>query len=292
MTDYALPVHGKERNENMLTRFTHQEMSWKKVILLAVLTAVLTAVLNLTPAFRDTSFQDIAINPECWLLFAMLIIVNCPKWQEAAVKTFVFFLISQPLIYLIQVPFNSMGFQLFQYYKFWFIVTVLTLPGAVIAWQIRRGDWLSVAVLSVATGFLGYMAAGYFWNVKANFPHHLLSLCFCLALALFLTFALLSRKGHRAVAIAVLLISLAVSLFLLKPTSAATIVPGDGNWTWTIEDPSIAGIGPGEDQTLSVTAKGKGTTLLTLVNESGDRLEYYITVSNGSVYINQIDPVK
>ena len=276
----------------MMTRFTHQEMSWKKVILLAVLTAVLTAVLNLIPIFRDTSFQDIAVNPECWLLFAMLIIVNCSKWQEAAIKTFVFFLISQPLIYLIQVPFNSMGFQLFQYYKFWFIVTVLTLPGAVIAWQVRRGDWVSVAVLSVAVGFLGYMAANYFWTVKASFPHHLLSLCFCLALALFLTFALLSRKSHRAVVIVVLLISLAVSMILLTPISAATIDPGDGTWTWTVEDPSVAGIDQTEDRTLSVTAKGKGTTLLTLVNESGDRLEYYVTVSGGGIFINQMDPVK
>ena len=276
----------------MMTRFTHQEMSWKKVILLAVLTAVLTAVLNLIPVFRDTSFQDIAVNPECWLLFAMLIIVNCSKWQEAAIKTFVFFLISQPLIYLIQVPFNSMGFQLFQYYKFWFIVTVLTFPGAVIAWQVRRGDWISVAVLSVAVGFLGYMAANYFWTVKASFPHHLLSLCFCLALALFLTFALLSRKSHRTVVTVVLLISLAVSMILLKPISAATIDPGDGTWTWTVEDPSVAGIDQTEDRTLSVTAKGKGTTLLTLVNESGDRLEYYVTVSGGGIFINQMDPVK
>ncbi len=273
----------------MITRFTHLEMSWKKVILLAVLTAVLTATLNLIPILRDTSFQDIAINPECWLLFAMLIIVNCPRWQEAAVRTFVFFLISQPLIYLIQVPFSRMGFQLFQYYRFWFVVTVLTLPGAVIAWQVRRGDWFSVAVLSIATGFLGYMAATYFWTVKANFPRHLLSLCFCLALAFFLTYALLSRKSHRAGAIAVLLVSLAVSLLLLKPISSATIDPGDGTWTWTVEDPSVAGVDPGEDQTLSVTAREKGTTLLTLVNESGDRLEYYITVSNGGVYVNQMD---
>lgn len=270
--------------------FTHQKMSWIKVILLAVATAVLTAALNLIPVFRDTSFQDIAINLECWILFAMLIIVNCPKWQEASIKTFVFFLISQPLIYLFQVPFSGMGFQLFQYYKPWFIMTVLTLPGAAIAWQVRRGDWISVAVLSVATGFLGYMAAYYFWTVKASFPHHLLSLCFCLALALFLTFALLSRKSHRAVALGVLLVSLAVCLILQKPISAMTIQPGEGNWTWTVDDPAIAEIEWTPDNSMSVTAKEKGTTLLTLVNESGERLEYYITVSGGGVYINQMDP--
>ena len=270
-----------------MTKFTDQKMPWGKVILLAVATAVLTAAFNLIPVFKDTSFRDIAVNPECWILFTLFIIVNCSKWQEAALKTFVFFLISQPLIYLIQVPFNSMGFGLFQYYKFWFFVTLLTLPGAVIAWQVRRKDWLSVAVLSVAIGFLGYMAADYFWTVKAVFPHHLLSLCFCLALALFLIFALLRQKSHRLVVLGVLVVSLAVSLILTKPADATTILPGPGTWTWTLEDPAIAAIEQGPDQSLSVTAKGEGVTLLTLVSEAGDIQEYYITVSGGGVYLEQ-----
>lgn len=272
-----------------MTKFTSQKMSWGRVILLAVAAAVLTAVLNLIPIFKDTSFRDIAVNLECWILFAVFIIVNCPKWQEAALKTFVFFLISQPLIYLIQVPFSSMGFGLFQYYRFWFIVTLLTLPGAVIAWQLRRKDWISVAVLSVAVGFLGYMAADYFWSVKAVFPHHLLSLFFCIALAIFLTFTLLSQKSHRIVVLGVLLVSLAISLILLKPIDAVTIRLGDGTWTWTMEDPDIATVELNQDQSLSVSANGEGVTLLTLENESGERQEYYITVSGGGVFINRHD---
>ena len=110
--------------------FSSQKMSWLKVIIFSISTAVLTAVLNLIPFLNNTSFQDIAISYECWILFAIYIIVNCQKWYEAALKTFVFFLISQPLIYLIEVPFDDMGFQLFTYYKFWFILTLLTLPGA------------------------------------------------------------------------------------------------------------------------------------------------------------------
>lgn len=274
--------------ENM-KRFTSQKMPWGKVILLAVASAVLTAVLILIPIFKDTSFRDIAVNLECWILFAVFIIVNCPKWTEAALKTFVFFLISQPLIYLIQVPFSSMGFELFQYYRFWFIVTLLTIPGAVIAWQLRRKDWISVAVLSVAVGFLGYMAADYFWSVKAVFPHHLLSLCFCIALAIFLTFTLLSQKDHRIVVLGVLLVSLTISLILLKPIDATTVQLGDGSWTWALEDPNIANIELNQDHSLSVTAKGEGVTLLTLENEYGDRQEYYITVSGGGVFINRHD---
>ena len=139
--------------------FLNQNMSWIKVIIMAVITAVITAVLNLIPSLSDTSFQDIAINLDCWILFAVFIIVNCEKWWEASLKTFTFFLISQPLIYLIEVPFVALGFGLFQYYKYWFMITILTLPGAAIAFLLKRGSWISVVVLSVATGFLSYMMA-------------------------------------------------------------------------------------------------------------------------------------
>ena len=51
------------------------------------------------------------------IMFAMIIISNCKTPKEAAAKTFVFFLISQPLIYLLQVPFSWQGWGLFHYYK-------------------------------------------------------------------------------------------------------------------------------------------------------------------------------
>lgn len=269
--------------------FKTQKMSWGKVILFAVASAVLTAVLNLMPLLRNTSFQDIAINPECWILFAVFIIVNCSDWREAAVKTFVFFLISQPLIYLIQVPFTKMGFGLFQYYKYWFIVTVLTLPGAAIAYQVRRKDWLSVAVLSVATAFLGYMAATYFWAVKASFPNHLLSMCFCIALALFFVFTLLERKTHRIAAVIIIVVSIAVSLIVLKPTASQTIRLGEGSWTCSADDPSVVEIRLDQDNTVSLTADQSGTALLTFVNESGEIKEFYVTVSGGGIYINAME---
>lgn len=64
-----------------------QKMSWLTVIIFAVITAVVTAVLNLIPPLKDTSFQDIAISFECWIVFAVFIIINCSKWWEASLKT-------------------------------------------------------------------------------------------------------------------------------------------------------------------------------------------------------------
>lgn len=270
-------------------RFTNSEMTWVKVLLLAVATAVLTAVLKLITPLDGTSFQDIAINLECWMLFAVFIIVNCKKWYEAVLKTFVFFLVSQPLIYLIQVPFDEEGFGLFRYYEYWFKITLLTLPGAAIAYQIKRRDILGAAVLSVGIAFLGYMAAEYFWDVKAVFPRHLLSMCFCILLAVFFILTLIDRKVLRIAAAGVLTVSLTVSLILVKPIFTQTLLPAGGSWTVTAEDPSVADILTGEDASVTVKAKKDGTTFVTAVNEEGETREFLITVSGGGVFINEME---
>jgi hypothetical protein len=109
----------------------------------------------------ESSFHEIAVHLEAWVLFAILIIVNCEKPLEAALKTFVFFLISQPLVYLLQVPFTWMGWQIFQFYPYWGFVTVLTLPGAFIGWFIKKDNLLSGLILSVMLVLLVLQGASY-----------------------------------------------------------------------------------------------------------------------------------
>ena len=89
--------------------FGEVNMTWPKVIIFAVVTAIYTALINQVPFFKYTSFRDIAISFECWILFAIIIIVNSKSGLDSALKTFVFFLISQPLIYLIEVPFLGLN---------------------------------------------------------------------------------------------------------------------------------------------------------------------------------------
>ena len=269
--------------------FLNQNMSWIKVIIMAVITAVITAVLNLIPSLSDTSFQDIAINLDCWILFAVFIIVNCEKWWEASLKTFTFFLISQPLIYLIEVPFVALGFGLFQYYKYWFMITILTLPGAAIAFLLKRGSWISVVVLSVATGFLSYMMAHYFWSVNAHFPHHLLSLIFCIALSVFFIFVFLEKKIHRVVGIIVVAVDFSISVFLLKPIMTYKIYLPEGNWRYDVEDDSLVEIGDEDDNSYIVTAVKEGTTFITFEDQLGNIEEYYVTVTSGGIFVGKLN---
>lgn len=269
--------------------FGEYEMTWAKVLIFAVITAVVTAVLNLIPSLSDTSFQDIAIVIDCWILFAMFIIMNCKTWKEASIKTFVFFLVSQPLIYLIEVPFNSMGWQLFNYYGHWFRLTVLTLPGAAIAFLVKKKNWLSVAVLSVATGYLAMAAVDYFYTLIWRFPHHLISCVFCIVLALFFIFAFLDEKKHRTAALAVVAVVLIASAIISKPDTTADIELPEGEWSYTVDDESVVSVETIDADSFRFKAKKEGNTIVTFENSDGSITEYYVTVYGGDLLTGAID---
>lgn len=84
-------------------------VTWPRLILFAVAAGVYTGIMALLPIARDTSFADISISFEVWVLFGILLIVNGKTPLDSALKCFVFFLISQPLVYLVQVPFSDRG---------------------------------------------------------------------------------------------------------------------------------------------------------------------------------------
>ena len=150
-------------------------MSWPVVILLAAGAAVLTTVFLVVPAFKGTSFERMGVYLEAWFVPAILIMANCEKPLESALKTFVFFLISQPLIYLMQVPFTTLGWGIFMYYKHWFIITLATFPVAFAGWYITKRNWLSVLIFAPVLAFLGYTA----YQCAAGNPSYILAAVFC-----------------------------------------------------------------------------------------------------------------
>ena len=275
--------------EKIKKYFGGVEMSWKKVIILAIASAVITAGFNVIPALENTSFQDIAVNLECWFLFAVFIIMNCKSWKEASVKTFVFFLISQPLIYLFEVPFKAAGFSLFSYYKYWAIITVLTLPGAAAAYLVKKQNWLSAAVLFVATGYLAYQSVIYLKSVVFSFPHHLLSCIFCIITALVFIFALIEDKKKRAVLL-ILTAAVFIASFFFVIAGAArkeVIDLGEGSWSCEVEneeiiDAQILG------SSVEVRAEKNGYSYLYCTNGSGETKEFYVTVSGGELWIDAL----
>ena len=187
------------------------EITWKQVIIFAIIAGVYTALMAMLVP-DGNSFHDIAVLPDAWVLLAILIIVNCKTPLDAALKTFVFFLISQPLVYLIQVPFNSMGWGLFGYYKYWFMVTLATFPGAYVAWFIKKDKWYSGVILSVATVLLVWLGVDYAKQCLTSFPNHLLSTIYCFGIIPVFIFTIFKDKVPRIITA---LASLAMLIALL-----------------------------------------------------------------------------
>lgn len=220
--------------ENFVRRITEKifgglTMSWSVVFLFALATAVITTVFLVFPVFKDTSFEKMGETMEAWVLFAVIIMANCKKPLESALKVFVFFLVSQPLIYLFQVPFSYMGWELFMYYGYWFVLTLLTFPGAFIGWFINKKNYMSAVIFLPVMFLLLLTGYGAFTDAINAFPHMIVTALFCLFQIVLYCYVFLPGIKKRAVALVVPVIVLMV-MTAVNPQvdiAASIVLPGD-----------------------------------------------------------------
>lgn len=211
----------EKNRKHWFRRFTEKlygglNMSWPAVILYAVATAVLTAVFLLVPIFHRTSFARMGETFEAWIFFAIIIMANCKTPLESALKTFVFFVISQPLIYLIQVPFSEMGWGLMGYYRFWIVWTLQTSPMAYVGWYIRKKNWLSLLILAPILLALTSDFVGSFVHTTKHFPYMLVTALFCLAQVLLYLYRFTETPWQKLVGFFVPLLAVVIAL-LIRP---------------------------------------------------------------------------
>lgn len=190
------------------------DMSWWKVIAFAAATAVVTAVFMVVPIFEKTSFYNMGATFEAWIFFAVIIMSNCKKPLESALKTFVFFLISQPLIYLLQVPFSYLGWGLFGYYKYWFIWTLFTFPMAFAGWFIRKKNWISLLILLPVIGYLTFTYYNAFMFAFRHFPYRIITALFCLAQVVVYLYVFTPKLWQRLVGLLVPLAAVIIIHFI------------------------------------------------------------------------------
>ena len=264
--------------------FFDLKMTWPRVIMYAVAAALLTFAALTVPGIKDTSIANIGVTFECWVLFALIVILNCNKPLEAGLKCFVFFLISQPLIYLLQVPFSYDGWAIFKYYPYWFIWTVLCFPGGMIAWYVKRDNVPSALILSVATTALAFLALWYFRNLLSTFPKGLIATVFTAALAVLLIFILLKNVKNRLIAGAITLtaaIVITVFLFVINPggTRERYVFDLDESSSWSEYESNGDYIGTVSvsDNTVVIDAEYYGTEHVSVINEDGEVITLIIT---------------
>ena len=202
------------KKQNFLQKlFGGINLTWPKLIISSVIIGLLVGLIMIIPAFKDTSIQQIGVIFYWWWFFAIIIIMNSKSNLDAALKCFVFFLISQPLIYLVQVPFNFQGWGIFNYYKNWIGWTIATLPmGYIGYWMKRRDIWsgliASPAFASIAIEGNGELHSGRY-----------LGGVFCVLIILSIFFGILPNWKVRVLSIvsAVILALVAIAIMAPKP---------------------------------------------------------------------------
>lgn len=264
-------------------------LTWKRLIIFSVAVALFTALMMILPFTKDTSFRDIGTTFEWWILFGVLIIVNSKSPVDSALKCFAFFLISQPLIYLFQVPFSDLGFDLFNYYPYWFKWTLATLPMGFIGYFIKRKDIISMIIILPMLLFLAEHGIGYYSSTMSYFPHHLLSTIFCFGAIIFITLGIFEKWIYRIGTILLVAGIMFGYLFFsgafgteyeqvfqmnnynITMTEKAEITSFSGSTTGNVEIINI------EYNTIKVTGKGNNTYNFTIDDGTGKTYDFEYT---------------
>ncbi|MCF0123860.1 MAG: hypothetical protein HUJ67_07075 [Ruminiclostridium sp.] len=196
------------------------KMTWAKVVLFAVVAGVYTGLVMLVPFLKGTSFQDIGISYEWWVIFAVIVVVNCEKSWEAMLKCFIFFLISQPLVYTVEILAGTLSFDMAwgYYVHTWLPQTLLTLPGGFIAYFCKKQNVLGGVILGIGNSIQALMALWYFKEASIHFPFHLLSGLVAAGSIILMSVMIQKEKKNRLVAILTPVVLVAAILVLAKVT--------------------------------------------------------------------------
>ncbi len=281
-------------------------LTWGKLIIFAVVAGVYTAIVAMLPVTKDTSFRDIAISFERWVLFGVFIIMNSRTPLDSGLKCFVFFLISQPLVYLIQVPFSPLGWQILDYYKNWVIWTLLTFPMGFIGHYLKRNKWWGLFIIVPVMAFLGFDHLTGFVSVSVIwFPHHIISVLFCVATIILYPFAVFENKQLQrigaALAAAIVIASVVIGVVnrsgsVYKTTLFTSAEPGekryfDGTYTVSIANGDLGEVYITYDESyggyvVNAEFRKYGETKLTLTSPEGESVTYDLTVGNNTYNID------
>lgn len=208
--------------EKLNKLFGGVKMSWLRAVIFAVCVGLYTAIMNILPITEGTSFRDIAVTTEMWVIFAFIIATNCEKSWEAALKIFLFFVISQPVIFGIEVLSGlNVDMAVYYYTTNWGPKTLFTLPGGFIAFYIKKQNLLGAIILGLGNALQAVMGCVYVMELFKNPPCHLLTVIVCFASIFVFTWCIQKDNKMRAVSLVIaVLATLAVLFYFLSGNGA------------------------------------------------------------------------
>ena len=274
-------------------------LNWKKLIIFAIIAGIYTAIMAMLPIAKDTSFSDLAVTFEVWILCGIFIIMNSKSAKDSALKCFTFFLISQPLIYLIQDVINHS--HLFNtYYRYWFMWTIATIPMGFIGYYMKKDKWWGLIILTPILILLGEELGRYISFAMFSFPRHLLTVIFCFATLIIYPLAIFSKKTRIVgVTISSLIIITMIIFNILKPPVYSTDILADGEkyqfndqykvylLNSKLGDLNIKYEQGIETWMVHAEFKHSGKTEFILESPSGEKRIFEITIKRDTYIINE-----
>ena len=200
-------------------------LTWPKLIILAIVAGIYTAIMAMLPIAKDTSFSDLTVTFEVWIFFGIFIIMNSKSAKDSALKCFIFFLISQPLVYLVQDTINHSNLFL-TYYRFWVVWTIACIPMGFIGYYMKKDKWWGLLILAPMLLFTAVEFSGYLSRTMFSFPRHLLTTIFCMCALIIYPLAIFENKKIKitGVVISGMMIFLVVLVCIMKPPVYSTYI--------------------------------------------------------------------
>ena len=280
--------------------FGEINLSWKRIIIFAIIAGVYTASMAMIPMAKDTSFADITISFEVWIFFGIFIIMNSKSAKDSALKCFIFFLISQPLVYLVQDVIKHSNLFI-TYYRNWVIWTVATIPMGFIGYYMKKDEWWGLLILAPILVFLGEHYSTYLSKTMFSFPYHLLTTLFCLITLIIYPIAIFNNKKNKVVGIviSILIILVMTGLALSKPAvyNTTIFVNGeehkfDNTYKVYLTDESFGKVyivfeKNIDDYMVNAEFKKAGKTEVVLEAPNGEKNTYEIDIKDHTYSVNK-----
>lgn len=205
-------------------------LTWKKLIVFAILIGIYTGIIAMIPMLRDTSFNDLTVTFEVWIFFGIFIIMNSKSAKDSALKCFVFFLISQPLVYLVQDLINHSNLFM-TYYRFWIGWTIACVPMGFIGYYMKKDKWWGLLILTPIMILLGLEYSSYLTKIMFFFPRHLLTSLFCVLTLIIYPLAIFKTRKIKIIGevISILIIAVMSVLCFTNPPVYSTDILSSGD---------------------------------------------------------------
>lgn len=277
------------------TLFGGLNMTWPKVIIFSLICGVYCGVVNQIPVLADTSITDIAVTWEGWVVLALIIATNCKSPLESCLKCGVFFLISQPLVYLVEMP--MLGAYPWHYLNMWAPMIAASFVAGFLAYFLRKQKWYGFVIMFCIVLLISVLGFAYAQVVAmGGFPRHLLTVLFDIAAPIVLAFALREATWERIVcaiaAVAIVCAGFAWGLLGSLDSYASEPLPQGTTWTgvsWNagcVDDIQIEG--DGDDQQISIHARSIGEGTIQVNDEKGETITFLVSVSSdGAIHVTK-----